>query len=212
MFVARLFLKNCCKTRLNISELPGNGRAHFHNGAVVCAWNTYRSPQKWLEYNKKIYPPQAPGDERRPAFVCHMKANIKYSPWKMWYIASLVRGMTVDEAVKQLNFVNKKGAAIAKDVILEAQQLAVEKHNVEFKTNLWVAESFVGKGQVIKGMRRHARGRFGVVEYFHCHYFVRLEEGSPPEHYYYYKRPLSGPEMLDKWLTEMRHRKIRCSL
>lgn len=41
-----------------------------------------------------------------------------------------------------------------------------------------VAESFVTKGQVIKGMRRHGRARFGIVEYFHCHYFVRLEEGK----------------------------------
>lgn len=69
-----------------------------------------------------------------------MKANVKYSPLKMWYIASFVRGMTVDEAVKQLSFMSKKGAAIAKTVILEAQQLAVEEHNIEFKSNLWVGE------------------------------------------------------------------------
>jgi len=69
-----------------------------------------------------------------------MKANIKYSPKKMWYIASFVRGMSVDEAVKQLSFMCKKGAEIAKEVILEAQRLAVEEHNVEFKSNLWVGE------------------------------------------------------------------------
>lgn len=44
--------------------------------------------------------------------------------------------------------------------------------------SIFLAESFVGKGQVIKGMRRHGRSRFGIVEYFHCHYFVRLEEGE----------------------------------
>jgi Ribosomal protein L22 len=69
-----------------------------------------------------------------------MKTNIKYSPWKMWYIACMVRGMTVDEAVKQLSFVSKKGAVAVKETILEAQQLAVEKHNVEFKSNLWVGK------------------------------------------------------------------------
>lgn len=58
----------------------------------------------------------------------------------MWYIAGFVRGMTVDEAVKQLSFMYRKGAAIAKEVILEAQRLAVEEHNVEFKSNLWVGE------------------------------------------------------------------------
>ena len=36
----------------------------------------------------------------------------------------------------------------------------------------------------MKGMRRHARGRFGMVEYKYMHYFVRLEEGPPPKKYF----------------------------
>ena len=52
----------------------------------------------------------------------------------------MVRGMAVDEAVKQLGFVLKKGAVSVRDTILEAQQLAVDKHNVEFKSNLWVGK------------------------------------------------------------------------
>ncbi|XP_046994720.1 39S ribosomal protein L22, mitochondrial [Schistocerca americana] len=189
------------------------GIACFHTSSVASAWSGRPGgPRKWLSHNKKIYPPQLPDEEPRPAYVCHMKANIKYSPWKMWYIACLVRGLSVEEAVKQLSFVNKKGATYVRDTILEAQNLAVEKHNVEYKTNLWVAESFVGKGLVVKGIRRHARARHGLVEYFHCHYFVRLEEGKPPEHYYPYQRELSGQELLDKWLTKMRSRKITNSL
>jgi large subunit ribosomal protein L22 len=69
-----------------------------------------------------------------------MRTNIKYSPWKMWYIACMVRGMTVDEAIKQLSFVLKKGALAVKETILEAQQIAVEQHNVEFRSNLWVGK------------------------------------------------------------------------
>lgn len=71
-------------------------------------------------------------------YVCHQKTNIKYSPEKLWYIASFVRGMTVDEAVKQLSFVNKKGAVYVKEALLEAQQLAVTEHHVEFRSNLWI--------------------------------------------------------------------------
>lgn len=185
----------------------------IHTTSACGMWaNTDGGPRKWLEYNNKMYPPQGPEEEPRPAFVCHVKTNIKYSPWKMWYIACLVRGMTADEAVKQLDYVGKKGAAFAKETILEAQELAVKEHNVEFKTNLWVAESFVGKGPVFKGMRRHAKGRIGKVEYFHCHYFVRLEEGKPPLHYYYHKRPLTGEEMLDNYIQRLRKRKIIGSL
>jgi len=160
----------------------------------------------WMDYNKKIFPPQAPGEERRPAYVCHVRENIHYSPWKMQWVAAMVRGMTVDEAVKQLSFLNKKGGPILKEVILEAQRMAVEDHNVEYKSNLWVAESFVGKGIVIKGMRRCARKRVGRIEYFHSHYFVRLEEGTPPKHYY--PAPKTGPEMLEAYMKELRDRQI----
>lgn len=71
-------------------------------------------------------------------YVCHQKTNNKYSPDKLWYIASFVRGMTVDEALKQLSFINKKGAKFVKEAILEAQERAVSQHHVEFKSNLWI--------------------------------------------------------------------------
>ncbi|RZC41226.1 39S ribosomal protein L22, mitochondrial [Asbolus verrucosus] len=113
----------------------------FHNSSILKAWRPdSKDPKKFLEYNKVIYPPQAPDEPRRPAFVCHQRCNIKYSPWKMWYIACLVRGMTVDEAIKQLKFVMKKGAKDVRETIEEAKELAVKEHNVEFASNLWVGK------------------------------------------------------------------------
>jgi len=184
----------------------------FHISAI-CRTNLgkYETPKRFLDYNETVFPPQQPGEKRRPAYVCHMKANVKYSPKKMWYIAGFVRGMSVDEAVKQLSFMHRKGAEIAKETILEAQRLAVEEHNVEFKSNLWVAESFSNKGIVIKSARRHARGRMGIVHYRYCHYFVRLEEGSPPKHYSL-PYPKTGKELLNDWLKKMHMRKIPNSL
>lgn len=185
---------------------------NLHTTRILSAWSAFGDgPQKWLAYNKKIYPPQEPHEERRPAFVCHQRTNIKYSPWKMWYIASMIRGMSVDEAIKQLKFVLKKGAKDVRETLEEAKALAVNDHNVEFASNMWVAESLVGKGLVFKGMRRHARRRMGKVEYFHCHYFVRLEEGSPPKHYYQ-NVPKEPSEQLEEWLQQMRRRKIINSL
>ncbi|KAJ8949681.1 hypothetical protein NQ314_008142 [Rhamnusium bicolor] len=177
----------------------------LHSSSVNLSWNNVdNSPKTFLKFNEKIYPPQSPDEEPRPAFVCHQRANIKYSPWKMWYIASFIRGMTVDEAIKQLKFVLKKGAKDVRETIEEAKELAVKEHNVEFPSNMWV-------GPVIKGIRRHARSRFGVVEYFHCHYFVRLEEGKPPKHYYM-PTPKQPHEQLEDWLKSMRKRKITNSL
>lgn len=69
----------------------------------------------------------------------------------MFHIARFVRGMSVDEALKQLEFVNRKGGQIVRDAILEAQEKAVKEHNVEFKSNLWVSESFATKSFRVKG-------------------------------------------------------------
>jgi large subunit ribosomal protein L22 len=72
------------------------------------------------------------------------------------------------------------------------------------------AESFTGKGFVMKGIRRHARKRAGLVEYKHCHYFVRLEEGPPPENYY--EPNPDGPTLLQMWIEERRAQRILGSL
>lgn len=77
---------------------------------------------------------------RRLQYVCNQMLNIKYSPYKMYFVASMVRGMTVDEALRQLKMCSKKGATFAHDAILEAQELAVQEHNVEYRSNLWVGE------------------------------------------------------------------------
>ncbi|XP_068245143.1 uncharacterized protein mRpL22 [Palaemon carinicauda] len=74
------------------------------------------------------------------------------------------------------------------------------------------SESFVTKGMVVQGMRRHARRRFGTVKYSYCHYFVTLEEGEPPEHYYPHTRHLTGPEMLQQWMDDLRKRNIRFAI
>lgn len=75
-------------------------------------------------------------------FICHQKCNIKYSPDKMWYVACLVRGMKIDEAIAQLKFVDKKGAVAARETLEEARELAVKEHCVEFPSNLWVCKYF----------------------------------------------------------------------
>ncbi|XP_014482429.1 PREDICTED: 39S ribosomal protein L22, mitochondrial [Dinoponera quadriceps] len=215
------YLALCGKSVVNKTDIIPNAAkvtnfiptCSLHLSSAICNKGAikHEAPTGFLRYNETIFPPQKPGEERRPAYVCHMKANIKYSIKNMWYIACFVRGMSVDEAVKQLSFIPKKGAAIAKEVILEAQRLAVEEHNVEYKSNLWVAESFATKGVVIKGIRRHARMRIGTIHYRHCHYFVRLEEGPPPKHYYL-PHPKSGEELLEDWLKMMHTRKVVNSL
>jgi large subunit ribosomal protein L22 len=58
--------------------------------------------------------------------------------------------MSIDQALAQLEFSDKKGAQIIKEVLLEAQDMAVRDHNVEFRSNLYIAESTSGRGQYLK--------------------------------------------------------------
>merc|ERR1711910_278812 len=102
------------------------------------------------------------------------------------------------------------GAFIAAEVIREAQELAVREHNVKFKSNLWVAESFATKGMCIKGIRRHARMRMSTVRYEYMHYYVRLEEGSSPKDYWAtWNAPGFNPSrMLEDYVRDHRKKTI----
>ncbi|XP_029304092.1 large ribosomal subunit protein uL22m isoform X1 [Cottoperca gobio] len=142
--------------------------------------STSLETKKWERQNLKVYPPQQPDDLRRPAEIYHSRRQIKYSKDKMWYLAKLIRGMSIDQAIAQLEFNDKKGAKIMKEVLEEAQDMAVKNHNVEYKSNLYIAESNSSKGKYLKRIRFHGRGRFGVMDIVNCHYFVKLVEGPPP--------------------------------
>ncbi|CAE1246593.1 RP-L22 [Acanthosepion pharaonis] len=168
------------------------------------------SKNKWEGYNKIIYPPTKPGEPERPAEITHVRKNIKYSPLKLWYIACMIRGMTIDEALKQLSFYKRKGAVAVKEVLLEAQEMAVNEHGVEFKSNLWISEANSVKGVVVKGLRKHRGPRYGIVHYKYSHFYVRLREGSPPKHYY--PPQMTGNEKLHEYLENQRSRRIVFSL
>ena len=68
----------------------------------------------------------------------------------------------------------------------------------------------MGKGQVVKGLRKHMGPRYGIVHYRYVHYFVRLREGRPPKHYY--PPPPTGHEKMEEYITEKRRRRIVLTL
>ncbi|XP_074649929.1 large ribosomal subunit protein uL22m-like [Tubulanus polymorphus] len=168
-------------------------------------------PKVWPKYNQIVYPPQKEGEPRRPAEITHYRANIKSSYKKMWYLAQMIRGMSVDEAIKQLKFHKRQVSTQLVEVIEEAIDMAVKDHNVEFRSNLWISESNVGKGMTIKGIRKHRGPRYGIVHYLYTHYFVRLREGKPPEHYYAPKDE-PGTKKMQDFITNLRSRTIKHGL
>ncbi|XP_033263834.1 39S ribosomal protein L22, mitochondrial isoform X1 [Orcinus orca] len=177
------------------SVLP---QSHIHTSASL------EISRKWEKKNKIVYPPQLPGEPRRPAEIYHCRRQIKYSKDKMWYLAKLIRGMSIDQALAQLEFSDKKGAQIIKEVLLEAQDMAVRDHNVEFRSNLYIAQSTSGRGQYLKRIRYHGRGRFGIMEKVFCHYFVKLVEGPPPPP----EAPKTAVAHAKEYIQELRNRTI----
>ncbi|XP_020761377.1 large ribosomal subunit protein uL22m isoform X2 [Odocoileus virginianus] len=173
-------------------------QSHIHTSASL------EISRKWEKKNKIVYPPQLPGEPRRPAEIYHCRRQIKYSKDKMWYLAKLIRGMSIDQALAQLEFSDKKGAQIIKEVLLEAQDMAVRDHNVEFRSNLYIAESTSGRGQYLKRIRYHGRGRFGIMEKVFCHYFVKLVEGPPPPP----EAPKTAVTHAKEYIQELRNRTI----
>ena len=197
----------------NVSRLPllsSIVSKQFHVSA--CANGVQPpEPQKWPKYNEIVYPPRPYGEPMRVAEVFHHRSNIKYSYKKMWYIASMIRGMSIDEAIKQLQFLKRAGGKMVIDVLEEAQEIAVRDHNVEYKSNLWIAESFVGKAHTVKSLRKHRGYRFGKITYGYIHYFVCLREGKPPKDYY---TPVTktGNEHIESYIEKMRNRRISYTL
>ncbi|XP_059152028.1 large ribosomal subunit protein uL22m-like [Physella acuta] len=196
---------------LHTSSLQyGYRNTEFERGAPKRVGKAKLVPPNWLKYNRVLYPPTPLGGLERPAEVCHARMQIKYSTKKLWYIAQMIRGMSIDEAIKQLSFHKRKGAAHIKEVLEEAQEKAVTSHNVEFKSNLWICDSFVSKGIIIKGVRKHARMRFGVIQYRYTNYFLRLREGKPPKDYYPPEK--TGNELMQDYIRRQRSRVIQYGL
>ncbi|XP_077984520.1 large ribosomal subunit protein uL22m-like [Glandiceps talaboti] len=164
---------------------------------------TLSRPKKWEARNKIVYPPQVEGQPAMLAEIHHCRRQIKYSPRKMWYVATFIKNMWIDDALSQLQFVNKKGARIVREVLLEAQEMAVKSHNVEFKSNLHIADSFVGKGMYEHAVRFHGRGGQGMVSIVYCHYFVKLKEGAPPQ-----QKIITGHDKAKEYIEELKQRTI----
>jgi len=167
--------------------------------------------EEWLSHNDIVYPPHKEGDLIRPAEIFHVSRDLKYSYKKMWYTACMVRGMSIDEALKQCDFIPRKGGKMIKDALLDAQAEAVKNHNVEFKSNLWIVDSFVDKSSSMRGLRKHAKGRFATIEFSFINYMLCLREGSPPP-VYYAPTHLTGNEQMHNHLQDLRSRRIYASL
>lgn len=101
--------------------------------------------------------------------------NIRHSPWRLNLVCQLAAGLTLDDAVTQLEFCKKSMAPLVQKVLKRTSNLADIRDGLQ-PSQLEVAECFATKGSPLKRMKTMGRGRTGRMEHKHSHFRVVLRE------------------------------------
>ncbi|KAK6152236.1 hypothetical protein DH2020_014871 [Rehmannia glutinosa] len=116
----------------------------------------------------------------KPEKVQAILKGIKQSPKKVNLVAALVRGMSVEDALLQLQVTVKRAAKTVYQVIHSARANATHNHGLD-PDRLLVAEAFVGKGLFKKRISYHAKGKCGIKVRAECRLTVVIREITPEE-------------------------------
>lgn len=90
-------------------------------------------------------------------------------------VADIVRGKEVNEAIRILTFMKKKGAVIVKKLIESAVANAENKKVIDVD-NLYVKTIFVDMGPAMKRFRPRAQGRASQIKKKTSHINLVLDE------------------------------------
>lgn len=120
-----------------------------------------------------------------------IKASLNYlriSPRKVKLVADLIRGLNVDKAQAQLQFLTKKAASPILKLLNSA--IANAKHNFNLeKENLYIEDIGVNQGSTLKRWRPRAFGRAAPILRRTSHVTIILGEA---------KKMASIPKMVSK--------------
>ncbi|RKO96264.1 hypothetical protein CXG81DRAFT_13234 [Caulochytrium protostelioides] len=120
----------------------------------------------------EVVPPTKRRFPRRDFFST---GNFKGSPRKAMLLARLLPGMTLKEALLQMDLSLKKpGSPIRALVHRVACNL---RHNYAIRDpldNVKITEAWVGKGHYKKQIKIHGRGRFGIMYKKEAHVRIRV--------------------------------------
>lgn len=101
--------------------------------------------------------------------------HLRIAPRKIGLVVNLVRGMSVGEAMTQLDYLHKKGAAMVARLLKSA--VANAKNNFSLDPDfLYIKSITVGMGRTMKRYFPRARGSAFVIRRRMSHVNVVLEE------------------------------------
>lgn len=105
-------------------------------------------------------------------------SHLRISPRKVRLVADMIRGLSVDKALNQLKFSNKKAAHPLTKLINSS--VANAEHNQELKKdNLFIKEIRVDDGPSLKRWRPRAFGRAAGIQKRTSHINLVLAEINP---------------------------------
>mmetsp|Transcript_15232 Transcript_15232/g.42301 ORF Transcript_15232/g.42301 Transcript_15232/m.42301 type:complete len:339 (-) Transcript_15232:311-1327(-) len=100
---------------------------------------------------------------------------IRHSPWKLNRICQLAAGLTLEEALTQLKFCDKKNADLVAKVLKRTSNLADIRDGLQI-SQLEVAECFATRSLMLKRIKPMGRGRHGIMHHKFSHIRVVLRE------------------------------------
>ncbi|KAI9011271.1 ribosomal protein L22/L17 [Gaertneriomyces semiglobifer] len=100
------------------------------------------------------------------------------SPKKLLLLARLIKGMSLEEAEKQMTF-SKKRAADRVRAMLHRAAAAVSHNYAQDPKDFVIKESWTGKGNRQARMLIHGRARFGKMHRPSAHLKIRLMKRNP---------------------------------
>lgn len=101
--------------------------------------------------------------------------NLRIAPRKIRLVAQVIRGMNVDRAQGQLDFLAKKSAKHLSKLLKSA--IANAENNLgQDRGNLFVKDLIVNEGMKIKRFMPRAMGRAGMIQKKTSHIKIILEE------------------------------------
>lgn len=100
---------------------------------------------------------------------------VKVGDQKARIVANMVRGKSVNEAIRMLSFDNKKPSMIIKKLVESAVANADQKEVIDVD-NLYIKEIMVDKGPFSKRYQPRAQGRAFVIKKKSSHISLVLDE------------------------------------
>lgn len=112
-----------------------------------------------------------------------IRAKAKYiriSPRKVRLVLDVIRGLKVEEALEQLQFISKRASQSTRKLLNSA--IASAKHNFGLeKENLYIKEIAALSGPTLKRWRPRAFGRAAAIRKRSSHILIVLDELKPTQ-------------------------------